>query len=148
MADIVVLVQKWWVRFLPPQLWDSCKASDRAFAGTLRLMAEQFTVLIMAAGHGTRMRSSVPKVLHPVAGKPMVQWVIDAGARPGAGRILCVVRPGDGVAEGLPEGVEVVEQTEGEGTGVGRAGRPRQRSSRRRTVVVLSADHPLGRPST
>ena len=80
-------------------------------------MAEQFTVLIMAAGHGTRMRSAVPKVLHPVAGKPMVQWVIDAARGAGANRILCVTRPGDGVAEGLPEGVEVVEQTEGEGTG-------------------------------
>ena len=36
------------------------------------------TVLIMAAGQGTRMRSAVPKVLHPVAGRPMVRWVFDA----------------------------------------------------------------------
>ena len=35
-------------------------------------MPEPFTVLVMAAGHGTRMRSELPKVLHPVCGKPMV----------------------------------------------------------------------------
>src|SRR5439155_26984064 len=32
------------------------------------------TVLIMAAGEGTRMRSSVPKMLHPVCGRPMIAW--------------------------------------------------------------------------
>src|SRR5919109_3742640 len=80
-------------------------------------MPEPFTVLIMAAGQGTRMRSSVPKVLHPVCGRPMVEWVIEAARDAGAGRIICVTRPGDGVAEGLPAGVEVAEQSEGEGTG-------------------------------
>ncbi|MEA2332264.1 MAG: MobA-like transferase domain, partial [Thermoleophilaceae bacterium] len=35
-------------------------------------MTEPFTVLIMAAGQGTRMRSDVPKVLHRICGKPMV----------------------------------------------------------------------------
>ena len=34
-------------------------------------------VVILAAGKGTRMRSSLPKVLHPIADKPMVQHVID-----------------------------------------------------------------------
>ena len=71
----------------------------------------------MAAGRGTRMRSDIPKVLHRVCGKPMLEWVVDAGREAGADRIVCVVRPGDGVAEGLPEGVELAEQTEGEGTG-------------------------------
>ena len=105
-------------------------------------MAEQFTVLIMAAGHGTRMRSSVPKVLHPVAGKPMVHWVIEAARGAGASRILCITRPGDGVAEGLPEGVEVVEQQEGEGTGAAVLA-ARDQLAPDETVVVLSADHPL-----
>ena len=80
-------------------------------------MAAPFTVLIMAAGQGTRMRSDLPKVLHRICGKPMVEWVIDAATEAGATRVVCVVRPGDGVAEGLPDGVEVAEQHEGEGTG-------------------------------
>jgi bifunctional UDP-N-acetylglucosamine pyrophosphorylase / glucosamine-1-phosphate N-acetyltransferase len=105
-------------------------------------MASDFTALIMAAGHGTRMRSSVPKVLHPVAGKPMVHWVIEAARAAGAGRVMCVTRPGDGVAEGLIEGVEAVEQLEGEGTGAAVLA-ARERLDPAETVVVLSADHPL-----
>ena len=110
-------------------------------------MAAPFTVLVMAAGQGTRMRSDTPKVLHRVAGKSLVEWVVDAAREAGAGRVVAIVRPGDGVAEGLPEGVEVAEQTEGEGTGSavlaardavlgegGAGGGP---------VVVLSGDQPL-----
>ena len=37
-------------------------------------------VVILAAGKGTRMYSAIPKVLHPIAGKPMVQHVVDAVA--------------------------------------------------------------------
>ena len=113
-------------------------------------MAAPFTVLIMAAGQGTRMRSDVPKVLHRVAGKTLVEWVVDAARAAGAARVVAIVRPGDGVADGLPDGVEVAEQREGEGTGAavlaareavladgtdsgGAAG----------TVVVMSGDHPL-----
>src|SRR3954463_629190 len=80
-------------------------------------MADAFTVVIMAAGRGTRMRSAVPKVLHPVCGKPMVEWVIDAARGAGAAKVVAITRPGDGVAEGLPDAVPVAEQTEGEGTG-------------------------------
>jgi bifunctional UDP-N-acetylglucosamine pyrophosphorylase/glucosamine-1-phosphate N-acetyltransferase len=104
-------------------------------------MTEPFTVLIMAAGQGTRMRSDVPKVLHRICGKPMVEWVIDAARQAGAGRVVCVVRPGDGVTEGLPEGVEVAEQHEGEGTGAAvLAVRDVVESG---PLVVLSGDHPL-----
>src|SRR3954452_10219897 len=80
-------------------------------------MPGTFTVAIMAAGMGARMRSAVPKVLHPVCGKPMVEWVIDAARGAGATRVVAITRPGDGVAEGLPDDVTVAEQTEGEGTG-------------------------------
>jgi bifunctional UDP-N-acetylglucosamine pyrophosphorylase/glucosamine-1-phosphate N-acetyltransferase len=104
-------------------------------------MAAPFTVLIMAAGQGTRMRSETPKVLHRVAGRSLVEWVVAAARQAGAERVVAVVRPGDGVAEGLPDGVEVVEQVEGEGTGAAvLAARDAVGS---RAVVVLSGDHPL-----
>ena len=96
----------------------------------------------MAAGKGTRMRSSLPKVLHPVCGKPMVEWVIDAARAAGAGEVVCITRPGDGVAEGLPEGVTVAEQTRGRGHRRRGAGGPGGRRATG-TVVVLSGDHPL-----
>jgi bifunctional UDP-N-acetylglucosamine pyrophosphorylase / glucosamine-1-phosphate N-acetyltransferase len=104
-------------------------------------MTEPFTVLIMAAGLGTRMRSQTPKVLHRVCGKPMVEWVVDAARAAGAQHVVCVVRPGDGVAEGLPDIVEIAEQHEGEGTGSAvLAARVAIESGE---VVVLSGDHPL-----
>jgi bifunctional UDP-N-acetylglucosamine pyrophosphorylase / glucosamine-1-phosphate N-acetyltransferase len=104
-------------------------------------MAAPFTVLIMAAGQGTRMRSELPKVLHRVAGKTLVDWVVDAGRAAGAARAVAVVRPGDGVAGGLPDGVEVAEQREGEGTGAAvLAARDLVEPG---PVVVLSGDHPL-----
>lgn len=47
-------------------------------------------VVILAAGKGTRMRSQLPKVLHPVAGKPMVQHVINTAQNLGAAKIHLV----------------------------------------------------------
>jgi bifunctional UDP-N-acetylglucosamine pyrophosphorylase/glucosamine-1-phosphate N-acetyltransferase len=105
-------------------------------------MADGPTVLIMAAGQGTRMRSELPKVLHPLCGHPMIEWVIDAAQSAGAGRIVCVTRPGDGVAERLPDGVEAVEQAEGEGTGAAILA-ARDRVEPGASVLVLSGDHPL-----
>jgi bifunctional UDP-N-acetylglucosamine pyrophosphorylase / glucosamine-1-phosphate N-acetyltransferase len=104
-------------------------------------MPEPFTVLIMAAGRGTRMRSGTPKVLHRICGKPMVQWVVDAAREAGATRVVCVVRPSDGVAAGLPADVDVAEQRAGEGTGAAvLAARDAVDTG---PVVVLSGDHPL-----
>lgn len=47
--------------------------------------------IILAAGKGTRMNSDLPKVAHPVAGRPMVLWVADACAEAGCERIVVVV---------------------------------------------------------
>ena len=105
-------------------------------------MADDLTVVIMAAGQGTRMRSSLPKVLHPVCGRPMVEWVIDAAREAGASRVVCVTRPGDGVAEALPDTAEAIEQTEGEGTGSAVLA-AREAIDPDATVVVLSGDVPL-----
>ncbi len=105
-------------------------------------MAKQPTVLIMAAGQGTRMRSSLAKVLHPVCGRPMLHWAIEAAREADAGRIVCVTRPGEGVAEALPDGVENAEQRSGEGTGAAVLA-ARDHIDPDSTVVVLSGDHPL-----
>jgi bifunctional UDP-N-acetylglucosamine pyrophosphorylase / glucosamine-1-phosphate N-acetyltransferase len=106
-------------------------------------MAGELTVLIMAAGHGTRMRSSLPKVLHAVCGRPMVEWVVDAAREAGADRVVCITRPGEGVDEHLKDaGVEVASQTEGEGTGAAVLA-ARDAIAGADNVVILSGDHPL-----
>ena len=100
------------------------------------------TVLVMAAGEGTRMRSAVPKVLHEVCGRPMVAWPVLAAREAGAGRIAVIASPDRDLAPGLPEGTEVIDQPEPDGTGGAvRAAHDLVRESE--TVVLLSGDHPL-----
>jgi bifunctional UDP-N-acetylglucosamine pyrophosphorylase/glucosamine-1-phosphate N-acetyltransferase len=54
-------------------------------------LSQALTAVILAAGHGTRMRSRTPKVLHPICGRPMVDWVVDAVVAAGATDIKAVV---------------------------------------------------------
>jgi bifunctional UDP-N-acetylglucosamine pyrophosphorylase/glucosamine-1-phosphate N-acetyltransferase len=96
----------------------------------------------MAAGKGTRMRSSLPKMLHPVCGRAMVAWPVLAAREAGAGRVAAIVSPGMDLSAGLPEGVETVEQPEADGTGGAiRAALPLIEAAE--TVLVLSGDVPL-----
>jgi bifunctional UDP-N-acetylglucosamine pyrophosphorylase/glucosamine-1-phosphate N-acetyltransferase len=100
------------------------------------------TVLVMAAGEGTRMRSALTKVLHPVCGRPMVAWPVIAGRGAGAGRVAVIVSPDRDLTPALPEGTETVVQPEADGTGGAvRAALDLIRESE--IVVVLSGDHPL-----
>jgi bifunctional UDP-N-acetylglucosamine pyrophosphorylase/glucosamine-1-phosphate N-acetyltransferase len=96
----------------------------------------------MAAGQGTRMRSSLPKMLHPVCGRPMVAWPILAAREAGAGRVAAIVSPGTDLSAGLPEGVETVEQPESDGTG-GAIRAAAALVAESETVLVLSGDVPL-----
>ena len=88
------------------------------------------------------MKSGRAKVLHPVCGRPMVLWVAEAARAAGAGRVVCVTRPGEGVAERLNGRVEIAEQVEGEGTGSAVLA-AREAVEASDDVVVLSGDHPL-----
>ncbi len=75
------------------------------------------TVVILAAGEGTRMRSALPKVLHPVCGRPMLHWVVAAALEAGAARVVVVDNPKRRLADALPEGVVVAVQEQPRGTG-------------------------------
>ena len=50
-------------------------------------------VIILSAGHGKRMKSALPKVLHKVAGKPMLQWVLDAVKTLKVDQVIVVTSP-------------------------------------------------------
>lgn len=77
------------------------------------------SVVILAAGKGTRMYSDLPKVLHPLAGKPMVQHVIDAAMKLGANNLHLVYgHGGDLLKSTLQDGaLNWVLQAEQLGTG-------------------------------
>jgi len=101
-------------------------------------------VVILAAGKGTRMRSSLPKVLHPVAGRPMVCHVIDTARQLEAAAIHLVYgHGGDLLQQRLPQaGVEWVLQAEQLGTGHAVAQAMPGISDEAR-VLVLYGDTPL-----
>jgi bifunctional UDP-N-acetylglucosamine pyrophosphorylase/glucosamine-1-phosphate N-acetyltransferase len=105
------------------------------------------TVLILAAGQGTRMRSRTPKVLHELCGLPMVLWPVRAALAAGAGRVVVVDSPARALEQVLPEGVELAVQPVSNGTGGAVAAAiehlDADDSGSEQTIVVLSGDVPL-----
>lgn len=73
--------------------------------------------VILAAGKGTRMKSGLPKVLHKVCGKPMLDHVVTAAVQAGVTRNMVVVGHEAAQVKELDIQVEWVEQTEQLGTG-------------------------------
>jgi len=73
-------------------------------------------VVILAAGQGTRMHSSLPKLLHPLCGRAMIGWPVAAARAAGAGRIVVVDAPGEPLREHLEEDVVTVVQERALGT--------------------------------
>jgi bifunctional UDP-N-acetylglucosamine pyrophosphorylase/glucosamine-1-phosphate N-acetyltransferase len=100
------------------------------------------TVVILAAGQGTRMKSRTPKVLHDLCGRPMVAWPIAAARNAGAHEVVVVGGP-EGALEGrLPDGVKLAVQAEPRGTGDAVLAAA-EFIDADRPVIVLSGDVPL-----
>jgi bifunctional UDP-N-acetylglucosamine pyrophosphorylase/glucosamine-1-phosphate N-acetyltransferase len=96
--------------------------------------------VVMAAGLGTRMRSDVPKHLHPLLGRRMVDWVLASADALGADPVLVVTAPGTATAfDGRP----VAVQTEPRGTGDAVRCARVALEGRSDDVLVLSGDAPL-----
>jgi bifunctional UDP-N-acetylglucosamine pyrophosphorylase/glucosamine-1-phosphate N-acetyltransferase len=100
------------------------------------------TVVILAAGEGTRMRSALPKVLHPLCGRPIIAWPVAAAGEVGADRIVVVDNSKRLLAQHLPDGVEVAVQQEPRGTGDAVAAAA-PHIDPDGTVVVINGDVPL-----
>src|SRR6059058_1020939 len=77
-------------------------------------MADELAAVVMAAGIGTRMKSATPKHLHPILGRRMVDWVVDAARGAGVERLVVVASP---QTSGLLDDVEIAVQEEPLGTG-------------------------------
>ena len=108
-----------------------------------------FAAIILAAGQGKRMNSDLPKVLHPVCGKPMLDWVVQSARSAGASKIVVIVGHGrEQVIKVLPPGVEHAVQDQQLGTG--HAARCAESVLRdfKGPIAVLSGDAPLLRSDT
>jgi bifunctional UDP-N-acetylglucosamine pyrophosphorylase/glucosamine-1-phosphate N-acetyltransferase len=104
------------------------------------------TVVILAAGQGTRMKSAKPKVLHEVCGRPMVLWPVAAARAAGAEKVVVVGGP-DGALEPVLDGAATLAvQPESDGTG-GAMRAAMGEIGGARTVVVLYGDAPLVTPA-
>ncbi len=101
-----------------------------------------FTVVILAAGQGTRMRSSVPKVLHELCGRPLIGWPVASAQAAGAARVIVVGGPDRALEGHLPAGVELAVQEHARGTADAvRAAAPLLDPAQ--AVAVLAGDVPL-----
>src|SRR3954463_2668652 len=102
--------------------------------------------VILAAGQGTRMRSVVPKVLHPICGRPMALWPVHAALEAGAQQVVVVGGPDRALEPVLPAHPELAVQQEPKGTGDAvRAAGP-QTYDPDTTILVLNGDVPLITP--
>ncbi len=120
---------------------------------------ESTSAVILAAGQGTRMKSALPKVLHAIAGRPLVHYPVRAALEAGCGEVVVVVGHGrerleaylseafGASAQGIPEAwrgrVKTAVQKEQRGTGdAARAGLDAVRPGAER-VLVFYGDVPL-----
>jgi bifunctional UDP-N-acetylglucosamine pyrophosphorylase/glucosamine-1-phosphate N-acetyltransferase len=104
------------------------------------------TVVILAAGQGTRMRSRTPKMLHEICGRPMIDWTVAAALEAGAGKVVVVGSP-DGALDGrLPDGVVLAVQPRANGTG-GAMLAAADELGGDGPVVVVNGDAPLVTPA-
>ena len=99
--------------------------------------------VVMAAGLGTRMHSQVPKHLHPLLGRRMVDWVLATARQLDADPLVVVAAPS---TAGAFDGVEVAVQHEPLGTGDAVRSAREALEGRAREVLVLSGDTPLLTP--
>lgn len=104
----------------------------------------KISAVILAAGQGTRMRSALPKVLHPVLGKPMASYSVKAASHATGTRPVVVIGHGaDGVRQALGDIAEYVVQEPQLGTGHAVQQAETRLRGNTDLVLVTTADMPL-----
>ena len=108
-------------------------------------MTTRRAAIILAAGKSTRMKSFRSKVLHPVGGRPMIDWVTALARGAGVEKIVCVVGEGNADVRAAAEaqGLEIAIQEPQQGTGHAVQCAKAALAGFEGQVVVLYADTPL-----
>ncbi len=110
----------------------------------------ELTVIVLAAGEGTRMKSSRPKLLHTVAGLPIISHVVRAATGAGATNLAVITGPGhekiEAAVEAIAPHARFFQQTERKGTAhAALMAEPLWRDVKG-YIAVVYGDHPLLRP--
>jgi bifunctional UDP-N-acetylglucosamine pyrophosphorylase/glucosamine-1-phosphate N-acetyltransferase len=111
-------------------------------------VTEAPVAVVLAAGKSTRMKSVVPKVLHPVCGRPMIEHVLDAARQAGVRRLVVIVGyAADQVRAALADhpDVEFALQAEQKGTGHAVMMCREALEGHQGPVLILTGDAPLMR---
>ena len=103
----------------------------------------EFTAIILAGGQGTRMKSPLPKVLHPVAGQPMIARVISTCKSAGIEELRVVVGHGSSLVTGVLEPLGVKTFLQEKQLGTANAVQSADLASLNSDVVIMNGDHPL-----
>ena len=110
---------------------------------------QNIVAAVLAAGQGTRMKSDLLKVLHPIAGQPMVEYVVEAAREAGVDEAITVVGyQGDKVREALGDRARYAEQDRQLGTGHAVMQTKALLDGQTGPLLVLYGDNPLLRPET
>ena len=103
----------------------------------------EFTAIILAGGQGTRMKSPLPKVLHPVAGQPMISRVIQTCRLAGAIEIRVIVGHGQSLIKTVIQPLNVQSYLQEKQLGTADAVKSAQLDSIESDVIIMNGDHPL-----
>lgn len=109
-------------------------------------MAHDLCAVVLAAGQGTRMKSPLPKVLHPLAGRPLLAYPIRAALAVGARRVVVVTSGRPEIDEALAKefpGVDIVTAVQDPPRGTGDAARVGLSLVDSERVLILYGDTPL-----
>lgn len=100
-------------------------------------------VVILAAGQGTRMKSALPKVMHKIAGRPIIEWVVEKAEALNPEKIIVVTAPGmDDVAAAVDAHTVAIQKNQ---NGTGDAVKPALESLKdfKGRILVLMGDEPF-----
>ncbi|MGZ3724324.1 MAG: bifunctional UDP-N-acetylglucosamine diphosphorylase/glucosamine-1-phosphate N-acetyltransferase GlmU [Pseudobdellovibrio sp.] len=103
----------------------------------------EFTAIILAGGQGTRMKSPLPKVLHPVAGQPMISRVVQNCREANINEIRVVVGHGSSLVRSVLEPMNVAVYQQDQQLGTANAVLSAQLDSLNSDVIMMNGDHPL-----
>ena len=114
-------------------------------------MHDEFSILVLGAGKATRFKSAYPKLMHPLAGRLLGEYVLRAAAAAGAERVYMIIgHQADAMRKAFArDGLEFIEQKEQLGTGHAlMVARPEIEACPSGLVVALVGDVPNLRPET
>lgn len=110
---------------------------------TMAAEPNKLAMIILAAGKGTRMKSPLPKVLHPVAGRPMIEKVIQASKKAGASDLRVVVGHGQALVRSVVEPMGAACFVQEQQLGTADAVKAAKVDTIEGDVVIMNGDHPL-----